>query len=245
MRLFFLLLLLANVSVFYWHEQIGEWLAAQMPAERAPEAPSYNAPTLVLLSERATGDSTTPVSEGATEDASETASQIAPTDTSPGAPSPARHRCASAGLFTERTAAEQAASDASRAGITANILEDEREVTASYLLLMPKRYSQEPEASNAVDALKTKGIADVATITIKDQFAVSLGIYNKAQAMEQRRGQLRAAGIEPEVRERKARRTVYTIAFEYGEGDRERMARFRRDLDAKMPGLEWSDAECR
>lgn len=51
MRLFFLILLLANLALWYWHQPVVAWLHASAP-ERASRPSAIDAPPLVLLAER-------------------------------------------------------------------------------------------------------------------------------------------------------------------------------------------------
>lgn len=52
MRIFFLLLLLANLAFFYWHEPVTAWLSERAAPARPVAAVREDAPSLVLLSER-------------------------------------------------------------------------------------------------------------------------------------------------------------------------------------------------
>lgn len=51
MRLFFLVLLFANLALWYWHQPVVAWLHAAAP-ERASRPSAIDAPPLVLLAER-------------------------------------------------------------------------------------------------------------------------------------------------------------------------------------------------
>lgn len=225
MRLFFLLLLLANLALYYWHEQVVDWLAARAPVER-PVASAYEgAPSLILLSERAEPEIAPP--------------EIAPPEIAASPP-----RCLLAGPFDDRAIAEEARAAAEEAGFKVDIEQSEREVIVKYLLSLPQRYSAE-EAARIIKDLKAKGIQDVATVAAGDRFAVALGIYNRARVMVKRRQQLIAAGYTPEVKERRAQRAVFSLVIEYGESDSDRLESLRKTVESLEGPVEWSETGCR
>jgi hypothetical protein len=229
-RLFFLALLLVNIAFFAWHDRLVGWLAPRAP-ERPAGASQEVAPTLVLLSER------TPA-----EAAAGAAPQPSVAATPPGGATP---QCLSAGWFMDSAVAEQARAAAADAGLDARVEQAEREVTAYYVLLLPERYAAADQANGKLEALRAKGVSDVAAVALGDRFAVSLGIYNRPKAMEKRRQELLAAGFTPEVRERRAKRTVYSLALGgLDQADRDRLAALKDRLGALEPQLEWQEAAC-
>ena len=226
MRIFFLLLLLANIAFFVWHDRISGWIAPGAPEQRTVVRSEAGVPSIVLLSER-----------GKEEAAAQPPEDAAPAMT-------AAH-CASAGPFTDHAAAVQARAAAIEARFKANIEPDERDVVVNYLLLLPERYTDAEHAEAVLQTLRAKGVEDAAAIPVGNGFAVSLGIYNRPRAMEKRRQQVIAAGFSPEVRERHARQTVYSILVGYGDRDGDHLADLKETFSLLEPQLEWQDAACR
>jgi hypothetical protein len=229
-RSFFLLLLLANVAFFVWHDRVTDWISPRIAQEqRAPQADA-EAPPIVLLSERRRDVAATQPAEQA---GPETTPHVMATP-----------RCVSAGPFTDRAMADQARAAAVEAGLNANLDQDERDVVVNYLLLMPERYATDEQAEAALQTLRAKGVQEAAAVPFGHQFAVSLGIYNRPRAMEKRRQEVLAAGFSPEVRERRARQTVYSVVVGYGEGENDRLADLQKTVAQLEPQVEWQEVAC-
>lgn len=261
MRLFFLLLLLANLAFFYLHEPVIEWMGVgEAPPAAGTRQPP--APPLLLLSER---------DARIADDVSGQRSPAVPSpepDRAPAPPPPARTpapasglsaapsppagsspetavqagRCLAIGPYLEESRAADARGSAEEAGMTATLETAEREVPVGHWMLTKERYTL-AEARAVMSEMNEKGIGDTALVSLDDGVAISLGVFSRTSALERRRRELAGHGYSPEVRPRLATRTVYMVRLEHpGAGGA--LDALLNVLAQSEPRLEWRETGC-
>lgn len=181
-RALFVLLLLMNLGVAAW------WLLRTPPP--APQLPAIESgvPPLRLLSEVEQADPDAPVPELA---------QPRPTDSDL-----AHLRCLQIGPFLTQADLRRAV-----AALTPNaerIQFRETRVLANrgFWVFLPAQASREA-ALAAARELSSKGLRDYYVVTAGErENTISLGLFRDLSNAEQRRDQVRAAGLEPELQPR-------------------------------------------
>lgn len=267
MRLFFLVLLLANLALWYWHEPVSAWLHWD-PPERSlrPAASAPEVPKLMLLSELQQGEEaraevTGPVAPQADADAAapveppvgattEPAPQppmaeIAPpppvaTVTAPPVPGAVAGSCVEVGPWSEQAAAEAALASIGKDGLSGEVVAVERERLAGYWMLTADRYDR-AGVREVLRRMQEQGVTDIAIVSLDTGWAISLGLFSRKSALERRRAQMLELGYTPEVRERTETRTEYLLRLASTDGAARNAA---EHLAGKGPGLEWQTVEC-
>lgn len=239
MRLFFLVLLLANLAVWYWRADVAAWLGPRLEPPPAPQVRGEQPPALVLLAER--------------EGARASAGDGRPATVQPQAParSPARNAgtagagatvaCIELGPWEDPARVAAALDAATAAGIEPRRVSEEREVPTGYWIVSAARYDF-AGARAAMDELEEKGIRDLAIVSLDDGHAVSLGVFSRASAMERRRRELTDAGYAADVRRRTQTRAVELLVIERRDGAS--VDAFIERLGRADPTLQWRERPC-
>lgn len=251
MRLFFLLLVLANLAFWFWHEPIAEHLGQGTGGGPArPAAAVDDLPRLVLLSERETDH--VPAPEGPEAPvvplavaAGELTRGPAPVpvgvgsgpEDRPAGPerSEASPVCAEIGTWSEPGQAEDALA---ALGLPGRVEERRQERLGGYWIILPERLDR-TGARAAHARLVAEGVEDLAVVALDDGWTISLGLFSRRDALERRRAEVQALGYAPEVRRRTETHLEYVIRLGPG-ADPDRVRMFA-EAD---PSLEWRLAGC-
>lgn len=268
MRLFFLLLLLANLAFFYWHEPITAWLAERAAPARSASAGS-DAPSLVLLSERvareeesrlavrdgvppeisgAGGNATPPASSPPlpSKSAAEPALELARESVRAPKPQPplAAGVCLEVGPWEDAGRAREAADAAKRAGMKAAIETAERDMPGgSYWLVTQQRFDQ-PGARDMKHRMNEDGIEDIAIVSLDGAWAISLGLYSRPATAERRRRQMLDLGYTPELRRQTEKRSVHLLRLDSAGAGADAIGGLLGALQQAEPQLEWRESAC-
>lgn len=209
MRLFFLLLVLANIGFFAWQYSQGGRADTGGPAP--PPATDPGVPSLTLLSERSAGEAS---DAGAVPET--TGQEPAPPSEPAPPPPPVRKVCVSVGPFDRREAAERARTTAARDDITATLQVQKTRQHVGYWVRMPDELSI-GEARSLLRELKSKGVRDVSIVPQEQEgeYVLSLGVFSRRDTMQNRRSTLRRLGYEPEVVDRFRPAESYLVRLVY------------------------------
>lgn len=202
MRNLVLALILANLAVVAW----TRWFAGEPGG--LPMDGAAGDRTLTLVSELG--------------DASAEALAPAPaTDPGPAAreetPPPAAARaeagprCVSLGPFRELSQAATAAANLRSAGLEPTQRVSEGDIWVGYWVYLPDFASR--DAANAVLAkLRSSGVSDSYVVPGGDSsHTISLGVFSEIKRAGRRREEVRRLGLDPQVKDRNRRGTVYWV----------------------------------
>lgn len=270
MRLFFLILLLANLALWYWHEPALGWLQGA-PQEKSVRPAAPDAPLLMLLSERegsATAAAMAKAEPGrapvAADRPVETIDEPAPATASVSAQTPAAApaspaqsqasapvadgsagtatgSCIELGTWAELEAAEAALARVQAEGVQAELITEERQHPAGYWMLTADRYDP-AGARETLRRMQEQGVEDIAIVALDSGWAISLGLYSRSSALERRRAQMLELGYTPEVRERTRTSKEFTLRLRTANGVDPRIIAER--LAGEAPDLEWQTVDC-
>jgi len=187
-RVFFLMLLLANLLFLAW----ATWIAPPAPPAGLATPSTPDRRGIRLLRE-------SPLS------------RELPSAGAQGAGEPPSAQCVSAGPFLERAQAELAGVQLQRLGFTSRLRASTDEIRVGQWVRVPNLATAE-DAANALAALKAAGLAD-AEIVHENPSAntVSLGVFAEASRAAEVGEIARRAGFTPEISERTRRADVFWL----------------------------------
>lgn len=272
MRIFFLLLLLANLAFFYWHEPVTAWLSERAAPARPVAAVREDAPSLVLLSERdaqkevgsesAMRRSVPPVAQNADAGGGVTAPPREQAQISAPAPAPARELespatatrssepprplvgvCLEVGTWQDTDRAEQAAGAAKEAGVKAALETAEREIPGSYWVVTQQRFDL-AGARDTMRRMSEDGIKDIAIVSFEDGWAISLGLFSRPATADRRRREMLDLGYPPEVRRQTEKRSVHLLRLNPAGAQPGAVDGLLKTLQQTEPQLEWRESAC-
>ncbi len=184
------------------------------PAGRGAAGPATGAP-----SPEATLEPPTPLSSPPAEAvAHEPAATAAPATAAPvtEAPPPERHHCYSVGPLAEDTPADPVRAWLVQHGAQVQSRVEQRQEPRSFWVYIPPAASA-AAARETADRLQADGVKDVMRMTAGTMAnAISLGLYNRRAAADQRVAELKRAGYSAEVETRfkEVRETWLDATFE-------------------------------
>ncbi len=202
MRNLVLALILANLAVAAWYG----WVAGEPGG--VPMNGAAGDRTLTLVSEL--GDAAGETGTSApTADPGPMASDRAPPPAA--ARAVAGPRCVSLGPFREQSQAATAAANLRAAGLEPTQRVSEGDIWVGYWVYLPDFATR--DAANAVLArLRSSGVSDSYVVPGGDSgHTISLGVFSEIKRAGRRREEVRKLGLEPQVKDRNRRGTVYWV----------------------------------
>jgi cell division septation protein DedD len=202
MRNLVLALILAHLAVAAW----TGWVAGEPGG--VPMQGAAGERTLTLVSELgdAAGESGAPAS--AADPGSMTSEPTSPPAAARAAAGP---RCVSLGPFSEPSQAANAAANLRSAGLAPTQRVSEGDIWVGYWVYLPDFATR--DAANAVLArLRSSGVSDSYVVPGGDSsHTISLGVFSEIKRAGRRREEVRKLGLDPQVKDRNRRGTVYWV----------------------------------
>ncbi|MDR2877336.1 MAG: hypothetical protein LBV36_04775 [Chromatiales bacterium] len=265
MRIFFLLLLAANLAFFYWHEPVVDWLSARAtPPVRLASLARDDMPPLVLLRERTdhAGANQLAMNAGASLEATRGDAAALQPESTPaqempiaqpsvpltsqrelaGEPRSVAGVCLAVGPWEDAKRAREALNVAQKAGMKATLEAMEWEMPVDRYWLVTQQRFDLSGARDMMRRMNDDGIKDIAIVALDGSKVVSLGLFSSKVTAERRRRELVGLGYTPELRRQTETRSGYLLRFDTaapGAADD-----LRKVWQQDEPQLEWRESIC-
>ncbi len=207
MRNLFLLLLLANLSVWVWQRWFRD--------TEEPVAATRDEPELVLVSETQPEPPPTPASQEMNKPEEDLVQPpvAVPEQADPPAEltaAVAPKRCVSLGPFRELAEAASAAASLKNGGLDPQQRVAEGDIWVGYWVHIDNLASRD-EADQVLETLRSQGVSDSYIVQGDDGNLISLGVFSEIKRAGRRRQEVRDLGFDPIVTDRSRRGTVYWV----------------------------------
>lgn len=207
MRIFLMLLVLANLGFFAWQRWYSDDAQAALPPVHVDAG---TAKRLVLVGEQ---ESAVAVAEPERRvETQDTVIEAAPITETPAISSqPAT--CATLGPFEQLEAADVVRGRLEVAGNRAVLRETGGQIRSGFWVYLPP-FPSRAAAEDIEDELRGKGVEDLFIVTASEQRnAISLGLFSTPERADQRAAEIGRLGYAPRVAERFRDATVYWVDF--------------------------------
>ncbi|MDX1443300.1 MAG: SPOR domain-containing protein [Gammaproteobacteria bacterium] len=230
MRIFMLLLILANLGFFAWTQWV-EPADDGLPAGRAAEdmgaglqlaterdAPSVSEPADAAADDPGEEEVSPPEAVAAVE--AEAVVDDEEEEPASSATSDVDYRCVSLGPFDQLEVAEIARARLADRGYDARLREAGGQIRSGFWVFLPPQDSR-GDAKEIEARLREKGVNDLFIVTgSENRNAISLGLFSTPDRADQRAAEIGRLGFNPQIAERFRDATVYWLDYRERGDDR-------------------------